>query len=255
VNSGLADLLLQYAAGEDGWRIAKESYGPLSPLQRLDRGADPRAWGRFDTYSGRTLYAAGTPGCAFDEILAPFRRLIGGRDPLSADAEALGMSVQEFLSEVDVEWATREHMHSGHVPASWRQSRRLYQLLMPVTGFWIVASDKEFLAAAATNLTEELASFGVAELTLGVLFGENRGVIVEISTWARQIVLGEGTAPWGLIYQSKHGGGDCYAYWMRRVDGGDTVELEAVQSLEGREITADDPALLDTAGRFGLSIW
>ncbi len=250
-----SDLLLQVGAGEDGWRVAKESYGALNPPPRYGRGSDPTAWGRFDTYSGRTLYAATTPVCAYDEMLASFRRLIGTIDPLTADAATVGLSVADFLAEVQGEWAEREYMHLGHVPASWRHARRLYQLAMPSSGCWIIAADKEFIAAIGINLADQLKDHDIEVVTAADLFGENRWLTLEIASWARQLVLDDGTCLWGLIYQSKHASGDCYAHWMPDTSDDPMAAPDPIQLLDSHEISLDDPALHDTARRFGLTIW
>ena len=76
---------------------------------------------------------------------------------------------------------------------------------------------------------------------------------MEIASWARQLVLDDGSAPWGLIYQSKHASGDCYAYWLP--DSDQPPGSGPIRVLGHHEISADDPALRDTARRFGLTIW
>jgi hypothetical protein len=53
------------------------------------------SWSRYDTHDGCTIYTASTPGCAFDEVLAGFRRRLGARDSLAGDAAAVGLSVPE----------------------------------------------------------------------------------------------------------------------------------------------------------------
>jgi hypothetical protein len=53
----------------------------------------------------RTVYTASTRRCAFDEVLAGFRRRLGTRDFLATDAAAVGLSVAEFLQAVDADWA------------------------------------------------------------------------------------------------------------------------------------------------------
>jgi len=78
-----------------GWRPS--SYGPLNPPVRGPVGSDVSSWSRYDTYGGRTVYTASTRGRAFDEVLAGFRRRLGGRDSLAKDAATVGLSVTEFL--------------------------------------------------------------------------------------------------------------------------------------------------------------
>jgi len=73
------------------------------------------------------------------------------------DAESVGPSVADLLAEVESKWAEQEHMF----PASWRRARRLYQLAMPNSGCWIIAADKEFIAAVGSNLAEQLKDHGM----------------------------------------------------------------------------------------------
>ena len=82
-----------------GWRPS--SYGPLNPPVRGPVGSEVSSWSRYDTYDGRTIYTASTSGCAFDEVLAGFRRRLGAHDSLARDAAAVGLSVPEFLRAVD----------------------------------------------------------------------------------------------------------------------------------------------------------
>ncbi len=81
------------------------------------------------------------------------------------DAESVGLSVADLLAEVESEWAEQEHMHPVHVPASWRHARRLYQLAMPNSGCWIIAADKEFIAAIGSNLAEQLKDHCIEVVT------------------------------------------------------------------------------------------
>ncbi|MDQ0277421.1 hypothetical protein QO003_001724 [Arthrobacter silviterrae] len=52
-----------------GYRIAKSSYGPLSPLPRAAGSADRSSWSPFDT-PGSTVYLAGDMRTAYAETLA-----------------------------------------------------------------------------------------------------------------------------------------------------------------------------------------
>ena len=88
-------LVLVASAGEAAYRVALSSYGPLNPPVRGPVGSEVSSWSRYDTYDGRTVYTASTPGCAFDEVLAGFRRRLGARDSLAGDAAAVGLSVPE----------------------------------------------------------------------------------------------------------------------------------------------------------------
>lgn len=97
-------LYLVPARGRDGWRVAQERYtrsggilavrvnehvGPL-PAELPDRR------GRFDTI-GRTVYFAERATTAFAEVLQDFRV---ARVAVQADADATGLSVEEYITAV-----------------------------------------------------------------------------------------------------------------------------------------------------------
>ncbi|MGJ9404040.1 hypothetical protein [Arthrobacter sp. KK5.5] len=94
---------------------------------------------------------------------------------------------------------------------------------------------------------------GIDQLTLGVLHGENRAATTLVSTWIREQVLDDGSRPLGLRFRSKHGGGHCWAYWLRRRDDG--LEETAMVADPGTAIRSDNPALNAAARRFGIKIW
>src|SRR5699024_1464709 len=92
------------ARGQNGRRVAQERYtrsggilavrvnehvGPL-PAELPDRR------GRFDTI-GRTVYFAERATTAFAEVLQDLR---AARVTLQADADAIGMSVEEYITAV-----------------------------------------------------------------------------------------------------------------------------------------------------------
>jgi hypothetical protein len=64
---------------------------------------------------------------------------------------------------------------------------------------------------------------------------------VDIADWVRSGVLDDGTRPHGIVYRSRHAGGDVHACWLRAADA-------------GAPITAADPDLRATATRYGLSV-
>jgi hypothetical protein len=104
------------------------------------------SWSRYDTYAGRTAYTASTKGCAFDEVLAGFRRRLGARDSLAKDAAAVGLSVAEFLRAVDEDWAELSVMVPGHLPRAWRTARLRYTVTHPRSGWWVMMDTAESIA-------------------------------------------------------------------------------------------------------------
>ena len=113
-------LVLVPAAGEREFRVASSSYGALNPPVRDPMGSAVLSWSRHDTYGGRTVYTASTRGCAFDEVLAGFRRRLGTTDSLVKDAAAVGLTVAEFIAAMEQDWASLGVLYPGHVPAVWR---------------------------------------------------------------------------------------------------------------------------------------
>jgi len=247
-------LVLIPAAGEREYRVALASYGPLNPPLRGPAGSDVLAWSRHDTHGGRTIYTASTRGCAFDEVLAGFRRRLGVKDALSKDAAAVELTVGEFIAAVEEDWASLGVPYPGHLPAAWRTGRLMFTVTLPVTGWWVALDAPESIAAVRAVMGDRLALFGVTDLDLTVLYGGNRRATVEIANWVRSSVLDDGAGPHGIVYRSRHAGGDVHACWLRAVDAGSPLTTEPVTADAGAPITAADPDLRATAGRYGLTI-
>jgi hypothetical protein len=247
-------LVLVPSAEESGYRVALISYGPLNPPVRGPVGSDVSSWSRYDTYDGRTVYTASTRGCAFDEVLAGFRRRLGARDSLARDAAAVGLSVPEFLRAVDEDWAELGVMFPGHLPRAWRTARLLYTVTHPGSGWWVMLDTAESIAAVRAALGDRLAVGGVTDVDLALLHGPDRLATVEIAGWVRSTTLEDGTAPHGIVYRSRHAGGDVHAYWLRRLDAGHPAGTEPLAADTGPPITAGDPDLRDTAARYGLTV-
>ncbi|MEC5182561.1 hypothetical protein [Arthrobacter sp. CG_A4] len=100
------------------------------------------------------------------------------------------------------------------------------------------------------KISDEL---GISQLTLGVLHGESRAATTMIATWIRDQVLDDGSLPLGIRFKSKNGGGDCWAYWLRRRDDG--LDGDDMTFDSGAAIHAHNPAPLTVAERFGIRIW
>jgi len=230
-------LVLVPSAGEPAYRVALSSYGPLNPPARGPVGADVSSWSRYDTYDGRTVYTASTRGCAFDEVLAGFRRWLGARDSLAKDAAAVGLSVPEFLRAVDEDWAELGVMVPGHLPRAWRTARLLYTVTDPPSGWWVMLDTAESIATIRAALGERLAVGGVTDVDLALLHGPDRFATVRIAGWVRSAVLDDGTPPHGIVYRSRHAGGGVHAYWLRRLDAGHPAGTEPLTADTGAPIT------------------
>ena len=112
----------------------------------------------------------------------------------------------------------------------------------------------ESIAAIRSALGERLAAGGVTDVDLALLHGPDRPATVQIAGWVRSTVLDDGTAPHGIVYRSRHAGGDVHAYWLRRLDAGHPAGSEPLTADTGAPITASDPDLRDTATRYGLTV-
>lgn len=105
-------------------------------------------------------------------------------------------------------------------------------------------------AAIGKRLNDDL---GIEQLTLGVLHGENRAATTMAATWVRDQMLDDGSYAFGIKFKSKHGGGNCWAYWLRRRDAG--LDEAVMESDDGIQIHANNPDLLTVARRFGIKLW
>lgn len=112
----------------------------------------------------------------------------------------------------------------------------------------------ESIAAIRSALGERLAVGGVTDVDLALLHGPDRLATVEIAGWVRSTTLEDGTAPHGIVYRSRHAGGDVHAYWLRRLDAGHPAGTEPLAADTGVPIAAGDPDLRDTAARYGLTV-
>lgn len=110
-----------------GYRVAKESYGPLNPQERGSLDEDRINWYRFDT-PGRTLYAAADPESAFIEALSWARMTYDHRSYLAKTANFMGLDLEEMRRIVEEEWSANSSMVPGWIPANWREGRLLYTL-------------------------------------------------------------------------------------------------------------------------------
>jgi hypothetical protein len=145
-------LRLIEAAGERGFRVAKDRYGALSVPQNTVVGPlpitsttnpSPDRRGRFDTL-GSTIYLADTSRCAYAEVLAGFRK---SRAAISKAAESIGWTVDDYIKQVladakangaDVPWA---------VSVDWQMDRSIYRIQMPARGWWVQMDHPDTLAA------------------------------------------------------------------------------------------------------------
>lgn len=233
-----------------GVRVATTNRGPLDPFQRL-AGEDPVDWNRYDT-PGSTVYLADNPEIAFSEILSSYALKLGQDHPMQKDADFMGMSLQDYVQAIEVEWGN--NIKPGCLPAHWRDRRNTYELRLQAGGWWVDVEHPDSIAAIGSALGERLHDeLGLELLTWGVLHGEERAPTTMIASWVRGLVLDDGSQPLGITFQSKHGGGRCWAYWLRRRDDG--LPEIAMHMVSQNPVPVQDPALLAVAKRFGIKVW
>ncbi|MCG2623016.1 RES domain-containing protein [Arthrobacter sp. I2-34] len=236
----------------EGYRIAKSSYGPVSPRPRpASPGADRSGWSRFDT-PGSTIYLAGDRRTAYAETLSITRVGNRFRSAVSFAAAQFGIPEAEAQALVEEDWTRNGNMVPGWLPASWREGRLMYRLRMDGPASWVDLTAAESVAALNRHLgpafDEEL---NIPQITLGALTGENREATTLIAQWIREQVLDDGSYAAGVRFHSKFGGGTCWAWWMRRTDDGLGPEL--VEIIAEDEIHPRDPDLDYVLKLYGAS--
>lgn len=233
-----------------GRRVATTHRGALDPPERLS-GDDPAGWSRYDT-PGSTVYISDTDEIAFAEVLSGYALKLGTKHPMQKDADFMGMSLDDYIKGVDDDWGNQ--VKRGCLPRHWRDRRSIYQLTLGSVGWWVDVENPDSIAAISAGIGAELhTEFGITQLTLGVLHGENRAATTMIATWIREQVLEGGNLPLGIRFASKHGGGYCWAYWLRRRDDG--LDGDDMSSDSGAEIHEHNPSLLAVTKRFGIKVW
>lgn len=170
---------------------------------------------------------------------------------LEKSAALLGYTVEEMSLQVRNEWEALGHMTPGWVPAGWREARLLYELSIDADGHFVDLTTAESLATLNRELGEVCeADYEEFPITLGTLTGENREVTTAIATWVRDQVLDDGSYPLGIRFHTKHGGGVCWAYWLRRTD--DKLGPDFISVKSEFEITLRDPAYKAVLKDFGI---
>lgn len=246
-------LVLLPATGQQVWRVAKTAYGPLSPPPRpAENDVDRAGWGRFDVPGARTVYAGSTAECAYAEVLAYYRRRLGDRDPLAADAAAVGLTPTELAAAVTAEWADRGHMRPGELAVGWRAERSLYRLRLPANGWWVQLEHPDSMAAIETALDTTLDELGVAALDVAVLRGPARLVTTTIATWIHHQTLDTDASALGIWYSSRWATGPAFAQWLPAAT---TPETAGTHAVAEDPLDPADPVLHTVADRFGIRIW
>lgn len=260
--------LIRHIGSRTVQRVARTSYGALNPVARerttfLDLATslptsvpDPREWNRWDT-PGRTAYFGTSSTAAYAEVLGQFKRLSNGGDPLEKDAASHEITVEQLIAEMEADDPSGlNFMQLGHLPASWRARRALYEVELPATAsWWIDVLHGDTVTAIERTFAPSLPLMGYPHgLTDADLLGEDRVLTVAVASWLRGITLDDGTEPLGITHRSKRGWGESYAYWLRRVDEGLPLTPADPQVVQELPIALTDAELVSVCAAFNIKI-
>ncbi|WP_404473448.1 hypothetical protein [Microbacterium aerolatum] len=245
----LTGLRLIADPGTYGYHVGKTEYPPLSAIAREAGAGSRNGWNRYDAAGYQTFYVAETREAAYAEVLAPFKRANGSADPLAKDAEALGMTLEEFVEEVAREWSERDFMGLGAIPSGWRYDRGMIPTVMPEPGWLVDIEHPDSISAVERMMGEELSWLRVDHLTTGTLRGEDRAITTAIATFLHDIILETQDMPLGIQFGSKHGAAWCKALWLDHPAAGEILTLSPDSIL----VTDDD--LKIAADRFRIRVF
>lgn len=240
------------ARRQTAYRIQKAGFAAVSAPSRTD-GTERMAWGRYDT-PGSTLYLAETAESAFSETLAPFKRAIGIADPLQKDAQALGMTLEEFYEEVAQQWQEASFMNSGTLPRAWRTERLIHIVELPFPGWWVDVEHPDTIAAVETAIPDTLKELGVVHLDTAVLRSGKREVTTAVAELIRDQILFDGSETLGIQFGSRHGGFVNWAVWLRAHDAG-LASDDGLVLLGSSAIEFNDPDLEAASRRFRIKVF
>ncbi|WIB26726.1 RES domain-containing protein [Curtobacterium sp. MCSS17_015] len=241
-------LRLLPSAGDIGYRIAKNTYAPISAPTRRDAGShqtERSSWGRYDSVDTATLYTADSRSGAFAEVLAGFKLPLGTGSALETDAAALGLTLEEFLADVAADWEERAFMQTGTLPRSWRDDRTTLVIEHPAEGWLVDIEHPDSISALESSLRTHLLVGGYAAFTTAALRGDDRALTTAVADIVHDARLDDGSRPLGIHFGSKHGGSWCRALWLDRTDSHLTV-------TSSEAITLEDPDFRTVTRRFGI---
>ena len=244
------------STGQLIYRVARSQYGPLNPPVRV-RDVDVEKWSRWDT-PGRTIYGGATASGAFVEVLE-YITPDPPATPLSELFDDVGPDdAPTFAEQVALELPAHGAMPYRSISQGWRQVRSLYELRLPLGGWFVDVAGAESISVLDSELRPLLDRCGVDQLTLSELTSsaeEMKALTTGIATWIRNTVhLQGGERPHGIVYPSKWGRAlDNWAMWLRRTDddtGPDPVEVTDISGI-GRHTKA----LITAAGLRHMRIY
>lgn len=244
------------STGQRIFRVARSQYGPLNPPVRLP-GGDVETWSRWDT-PGRTIYGGSTASGAFVEVLE-YITVDPPATPLSELFDDVGPDdAATFADQVARELPAHGAMPYRSISQGWRHVRSIYELRLPLSGWFVNVAGAESISVLSTELAPLLDRCSVDHLTLSELTSsaeEMKALTTGIATWIRDTVhLRDGERPHGIVYPSKWGSTlDNWAMWLRRTDDGTGPDPVEVTDTSG--IGRHTKALIEAAGLRNMRIF
>ncbi|WP_417233644.1 hypothetical protein [Arthrobacter sp.] len=168
-------------------------------------------------------------------------------------ADAFEESWEEAFARYAEEQLSLGHSAPGTLPATWRESRKIYELSSPGDLVWFDLTTDHSLAYIDRVLGAEIyRTCDVSSVDASHLIGDNRILTTLVATRLRTLRLQDGGYADGIRFASRHGIGQCWAFWMRRTDDG--LDNEPVISSDGASFSARDIDFNAVAKRFDIQI-
>lgn len=236
-----------------GFRIAQDTYGPLSPPPRTS-GSTPRDdWSRWDI-PGSTVYVAEDQSTAFRECLAWARMTGNHQRKLGKLAALFGITPEEVMREINADFVRLGHMQPGHLPFSWRDERLIHEITVPETaGSWVDIEHHATLDSLSLSVGSLLSDYtGREEVDKGIIYSADREVTTRIAEHLHDLILDDGSQLAGVRFRSRVSDGLCWAFWMRRASYGLT---DPIFADNGVPIPDGHPVLKEVTSTWGIRSW
>ncbi len=163
-----------------------------------------------------------------------------------------------FAEQVARELPAHGGMLYRSILRDWRQSRSLYELVLPEDGWFVDVTGAESVSVISRELgLALLAQCGIGQLTLSELTSSSQEfheLTTGIATWVRNSILEEGLRPHGIVYPSEWGSKqENWAMWLRRADDGTGVD--PVELIDTSDIGRHTKPFVEAAALRGMRIF
>lgn len=200
-------LRLVPSKGQPGFRTTRSSRLPLDPPLRGDSSESVETWGRFDTYSGRTVYIGDTKRTTYCEVIAYQAPKVGKWPEKLSEVfdDTDGGDPVTLFNTIASEWDNLFRITPTKIVQGWRAARCLHHMVLPFDGWLIDIGHADTLRALNKGLAVDIGNLGIRRLTTEHLVGEDRQVTVMAASWLRSLTLFDGSEAHGIQFRSKHG--------------------------------------------------